>query len=88
MSHTLVWGSDARSALRRLRSLDPAAAKAVTAAARDLTVEPHPHGSHQLGGTSFYRLRLGGLRIMYEVDTATSTVYIHSVGQLPPKRRR
>lgn len=88
MAHTLVWANDARSALLRLRSRDPAAAKLVMAAARALTTEPYPAESHQLGGTSYYRLPLEDLRIVYEVDPATSTVYIYSVGQLPPKRRR
>jgi mRNA-degrading endonuclease RelE of RelBE toxin-antitoxin system len=56
-------------------------------AARDLTVDPYPDGSHQLGTGSFWRLQLGNLRILYKIDDITSSIHIYLVGQLPPRRR-
>jgi mRNA-degrading endonuclease RelE of RelBE toxin-antitoxin system len=70
MTYTLVWRNEARQALSRLRTADPQGAKVVMAAMRGLATDQRPATSSQLGGSSFWRLKLGGLRVMYEVDEA------------------
>jgi mRNA-degrading endonuclease RelE of RelBE toxin-antitoxin system len=71
-----------------LRSVDPASAKLVVAAVRALATEPYPDTSSRLGGSRFRRLRLGDLRVTYDVDEDQQTLQIYLVGQLPPARRR
>jgi mRNA-degrading endonuclease RelE of RelBE toxin-antitoxin system len=88
MTYTLIWRNEARQALSRLRSADPASAKLVIAAVRALATEPYPDNSSQLGDSRFRRLRLGDLRVTYEVDEDQRTVQVYLVGQLPPARRR
>ena len=88
MTYSLIWRNEARQALSRLRSADPASAKLVIAAVRDLATEPYPDTSGQLGGSRFRRLRLGDLRVTYDVDEDQRTVQVYLVGQLPPARRR
>jgi mRNA-degrading endonuclease RelE of RelBE toxin-antitoxin system len=88
MTYSLIWRNEARQALSRLRSADPASAKLVIAAVRALTTEPYPDTSNQLGGSRFRRLRLGDLRVTYDVDEDQRTAQVYLVGQLPPARRR
>ena len=88
MTYTLIWRNEARQALSRLRSLDPASAKLIIAAVRALATQPYPGNSSQLGDSRFRRLRLGELRVTYDVDDEQRTVQVYLVGQLPPTRRR
>jgi mRNA-degrading endonuclease RelE of RelBE toxin-antitoxin system len=87
MTYTLVWRNEARRALSRLRAVDPLAAKRVTAAVRALATDPIPETSSQLGDSRFWRLKLGELRMTYEVDEADRTVHVYYVGRMPPARR-
>jgi mRNA-degrading endonuclease RelE of RelBE toxin-antitoxin system len=70
-------------AYRRLRASDPQAAGAVAGLVRRLAGEPYQAGAIQLGGSNFYRLHVDDLRIMYECDEATGTVFVHTVGRVP-----
>jgi hypothetical protein len=47
MTYTLIWRNEARQALSRLRSADPATAKLVIAAVGALATGPYPEGSSQ-----------------------------------------
>jgi mRNA-degrading endonuclease RelE of RelBE toxin-antitoxin system len=87
MTYTLIWRNEARQALSRLRSADPASAKLVIAAVGALAAGPYPDSSSLLGDSCFRRLRLGDLRVTYEVDDDRRTVQVYLVGQLPPARR-
>jgi mRNA-degrading endonuclease RelE of RelBE toxin-antitoxin system len=88
MTYTLIWRNEARQALSRLRSADPAGAKLVIAAVGALASGPYPDSSSPLGDSRYRRLRLGDLRVTYEVDDDQRTVRVYLVGQLPPVRRR
>jgi mRNA interferase RelE/StbE len=88
MTYTIIWRNEARQALSRLRSADPAGAKLVISAVQALATEPYPNTSSQLGGSRFRRIRLGDLRITYDVDEDQRMVQVYLVGQLPPARRR
>jgi mRNA-degrading endonuclease RelE of RelBE toxin-antitoxin system len=88
MTYTLVWRNEARQALSRLRSVDPASAKRIIAEVGALATEPCPDTSSQLGNSRFRRLKLGELRVTDGVDDDHRTVEVYLVGQLPPPRRR
>jgi mRNA-degrading endonuclease RelE of RelBE toxin-antitoxin system len=87
MTYTLVWRDEARQALSRLRSADPASAKLIIAAVQALAAEPYPDTSSQLGSSRFRR-RLGDLRVTYDVDDDQRSIQIYLVGRLPPAHRR
>lgn len=80
MSLTVVFQETALRALSRIRSEDKdvfARARHVIAALAD---QPCPDGAVAGGGSGIYRLHAGEVRVLYEVDDETSTVYIINVG--------
>ena len=88
MTYTVVWRNEARQQLSRLRASDPAAAKSVRGAVRALAHDPYPVGSNQLGDSRFWRLRLGALRVTYEVDEVLLAVQVYNIGPVSPQGRR
>lgn len=58
------------------------------AAARGLAVDPNPAASSPLGDSGFHRLKLGDLRITYDVDSDQQVVQIYLVGKVPSARGR
>jgi len=82
VTYTVVWLPEAMSAFRRLRAADRDGAKQIAAAVSALAAEPRPDGSAALGGSGFRRLRLGHLRVLYEVDVAAATIYVVNVGSV------
>jgi mRNA interferase RelE/StbE len=68
MTYVVVWRNEARRALSSLRALDRTAAKTVADALRALGADPYPEASNRLGGSRFWRLRLGQFRVTYEID--------------------
>lgn len=44
-----------------------------------LAEQPHPDQAVAWGGSRIYRLRLPGIRILYEVDEDAATVYVINV---------
>jgi hypothetical protein len=49
-------------------------------AAALLADQPYPEGAVAWGATGVYRLYAGDIRILYEVDDETATVYIINIG--------
>jgi len=45
-----------------------------------LADEPYPAGAVAWGATGIYRLHVGAIRILYEVDAERATVYIINIG--------
>ena len=82
-AYTLVWQPAAVTALGRIRTGDPEAAKRVRTAISALAENPLSPDTASLGGTAVRRLRLGRLRVLYEVDDINEAVHILVVGQLP-----
>jgi mRNA-degrading endonuclease RelE of RelBE toxin-antitoxin system len=80
--YTLIWGAAAVAGLARIRDLDPDAAKIVRAAVRGLATEPRPSNSSPLGTAGHRRLRLGDVRVLYQVDDELRAVEIVTVGQV------
>jgi mRNA-degrading endonuclease RelE of RelBE toxin-antitoxin system len=46
---------------------------------RALAEQPHPDEAAAWGGSGIYRLHPPGIRIVYELDEDTSTVYVINV---------
>lgn len=71
----------APAAVRQLRKLDPTARRRVQAAVELLAENPRPPASTQLvGGGGARRVRVGDLRVVYEVDDGRLLVLVLTVG--------
>ncbi len=82
MSLTVVVQETALRALARIRAEDKeafASIRRALAALAALAEQPHPDQAVAWGGTGIYRLRLPGIRILYEVDEDAATVYVINV---------
>jgi mRNA-degrading endonuclease RelE of RelBE toxin-antitoxin system len=79
MSFTVVVQETALRALARIRAEDQDALAAIERALAALAEQPHPDPAVAWGGSGIYRLRLPGIRILYEVDEDAATVYIINV---------
>jgi hypothetical protein len=54
-------------------------AAAIRRALAALAEQPHPDKAVAWGGSGIYRLRLPGIRILYQVDEDAATVYVINV---------
>jgi mRNA-degrading endonuclease RelE of RelBE toxin-antitoxin system len=79
MSRTIVVQETAIRALARIRSEDKDAFARIRQAMSALAEQPRPAEAVAWGDGGIYRLHLPGIRILYEVDDRTSTVYIVNV---------
>ena len=79
MSLTVVVHETALRALARTRAEDQDAFDAIKRALAALAEQPHPDQAVAWGGSGIYRLRLPGIRILYEVDEDAATVYVINV---------
>lgn len=71
----------APSAQRDLRRLDPRDAARLRGPILALGWEPRPPGATKLTGTSFRRMRIGDLRVIYTVDDAANLVVVLRVAR-------
>ena len=62
-----------------MRNLPSRIRARVDAAIMRLEQNPRERGTKKLRGTSFYRIRIGDYRLLYQVDDARRRVSIHSV---------
>jgi mRNA-degrading endonuclease RelE of RelBE toxin-antitoxin system len=88
VTYNVVWDIQAAGARRRLREEDPAGAARLTAAIEALADNPRPPNAVPMGGSGWYRLRLGPYRAVYELMPDKDTVRITNVGRVPPERER
>jgi mRNA-degrading endonuclease RelE of RelBE toxin-antitoxin system len=79
--YTLIWQPAAVAGLIRLRTVDPSAAKDARAAIAALAQDPAPEFSNPLGESGLRRLRMGVVRVLYQVDEINHAVQILVVGQ-------
>jgi mRNA-degrading endonuclease RelE of RelBE toxin-antitoxin system len=80
VSLTAVFRETALWNLARIRSDDKELFVRVRQAIAGLAEGPHPASAVAWGATGVYRLLAGDVRILYEVDDETATVYIINVG--------
>jgi mRNA interferase RelE/StbE len=66
----------APAAQRQLRRLPPGDAARLRGAIMALTVDAHPSGAIKLAGTTFWRVRVGDLRLAYLVLDAETVVVL------------
>jgi mRNA-degrading endonuclease RelE of RelBE toxin-antitoxin system len=79
MSLTVVVRETALRALARIRAEDKEAFASIRRALAALAERPRPDDAVPWGGSGIYRLRLPGIRIMYEVDDGAAIVYVINV---------
>jgi mRNA-degrading endonuclease RelE of RelBE toxin-antitoxin system len=79
MSLTVVVQETALRALARIRAEDRELFAAIRQALSALADQPRPAHAAAWGGSGIYRLRLPGIRILYEIDEGASTIYIVNV---------
>ena len=79
MSFTVVVQETALRALARIRAEDKEVFTSVRRALAGPAEQPHPDEAVAWGGSGIYRLRWPGIRILYEVDEDTTTVYVINV---------
>ncbi len=69
------------AAQRQLRKLPPDATARLRGPILALGRDPRPPGVVAMSGSSFWRLRVGDLRIVYAIDDATRTVIVLRVAR-------
>jgi mRNA-degrading endonuclease RelE of RelBE toxin-antitoxin system len=79
MSLTVVVQETALRALARIRADDKEAFALIRRALAALADQPRPDKAVPWGGSGIYRLRLPGIRILYEVDDDAAIVYVINV---------
>jgi len=79
VSLTVVVQETALRALARIRAEDKESFASIRRAPAALAEQPYPDAAVAWGGSGIYRLRLPGIRILYEVDEDTTTVYVINV---------
>ena len=80
MSWTVVFRETALRNLARLRREDKDLFTQTRQAIALLADQPYPHDAVAWGATGVYRLHTGDIRILYEADEKTATVYIINIG--------
>ncbi|HWP62719.1 MAG TPA: type II toxin-antitoxin system RelE/ParE family toxin [Candidatus Binatia bacterium] len=70
------------SAVRELEAIEPTTAlERVVAAVRALAETPRPAGAEKLSGRKqLFRIRVGRLRVLYQVDEEARTVRVVTIG--------
>jgi mRNA-degrading endonuclease RelE of RelBE toxin-antitoxin system len=80
---TVIYRETAASGLSRLREEDKAVFARARSAIRALAADPYPESAVPWGGSGFYRLHDGTIRVTYEVDETKQAVYILHVSVVP-----
>lgn len=80
MGLTVIYRDTAAPALRRLFRTDKAAFGRIRQAATALADDPYPEGAVPWGGSGYWRLHAGDVRVVYQVDEEIGAVYIVNVG--------
>ena len=83
MSFAVIVQETAVRALARIRAEDKEVFTSIRRALTGLADQPHPDQAVAWGGSGIYRLHLPGIRILYEVDETTTTIYIINVAATP-----
>jgi mRNA-degrading endonuclease RelE of RelBE toxin-antitoxin system len=79
MSLTVVVQETALRTPARIRAEDKEAFASIRRALAALAEQPHPDQAVAWGGNGIYRLRLPGIRILYEVNEDEAAIYVINV---------
>jgi mRNA-degrading endonuclease RelE of RelBE toxin-antitoxin system len=80
VSWTVVFRETALRNLARLRREDKDLFARTRQTIASLADQPYPQDAVAWGATGVHRLHAGDLRILYEADEETATVYIINIG--------
>ena len=80
MSLAVVFRETALRNLARLRREDKDLFLQARRAITSLADQPYPDNAFSWGATGIYRLHSAGIRVLYEVDDETATLYIINIG--------
>jgi mRNA-degrading endonuclease RelE of RelBE toxin-antitoxin system len=80
VSWTVVFREAALRNLASLRREDKDLFTRTRRAIASLAGQPRPHDAVAWGTTGVYRLHTGNIRILYEADEETTTLYIINIG--------
>ena len=69
-----------RKALRQLQRIPSPHRERVRSAVLDLAGNPRPSSAKKFTGRSAWRVRVGGYRVIYEIDDANTTVLVVVIG--------
>jgi mRNA-degrading endonuclease RelE of RelBE toxin-antitoxin system len=83
VSLTVVFRQTALRNLARIRSEDKDLFGRTRCAIALLADQPYPKNAVAWGPTGVYRLHSGDIRVLYEVDDKSATVYIITIGVMP-----
>jgi mRNA-degrading endonuclease RelE of RelBE toxin-antitoxin system len=83
VSLTVLVQETALRALARIRAEDKDAFASIRRALTALAEQPHPDQAVAWGGSGIYRLRLPGIRIVYEVGEDAAIIYVINVAVTP-----
>lgn len=78
MSYTVKIERGAQKDIAALSSTDRTR---VLAAIQKLADNPRPDGCKKLSGSTSWRIRIGSIRVIYDIDDAELVVTVLSVGQ-------
>ena len=79
MSLTVVFLETALRNLARTRGEDKDLFVRIRRTVALLADQPYPEGAVAWGATGVYRLHAGDIRVLYEIDDETATVYIINI---------
>lgn len=79
MSLAVVFREAALRNLARIRAEDKDLFVRTRRIVALLAVQPYPEGAVAWGATGVYRLHAGDIRVLYEIDDETATVYIINI---------
>ncbi len=68
------------SASRELERLDDQLLRRADEAIQKLADNPRPHGAKKLSGIPLYRIRVGTVRIVYEIHDAQQLITVVTIG--------
>lgn len=76
------WRVDlAPAAQRQLRRLPPGDAARLRGPILALAIDPRPPGAAKIGGSAFWRVRVGELRLVYAIDDPERVVIVLRVAR-------
>jgi mRNA interferase RelE/StbE len=69
-----------RYAQKQIMKLDKKIIPVIKSSIADLAENPRPYGYKKLKGEDAYRIRVGGYRVIYEINDNTIVITVVSVG--------
>lgn len=69
-----------KQAQKQLAKIPPPQYQSISAALKNLEVNPRPQGYKKLKGRTGFRVRIGDYRIIYNIEDTILTVFVFIIG--------